>query len=408
MTSPRDPARDRSHRDPGGFSVSSAPVLLRSRTASFVAAVAVVTAIAAWQRARAVDRLEPDYDEMPYLDAGYRYAERMEPGRWGEIPEVADNSEHPPLVKVAYGVALKATGAPEPDLEKIEAYRPMPGAARPAFVAGRWTSAVPGIAQVAITAAVHPLAGLLLAVEPHHAKYTSQAYLEAIPGLFFILSILLFERATRVAGGARRPAPDVALAVLAFALLGMAAAGKYTYGAVGALALAPLMIIAFPRRPLLWAALVAVSIVAFVALDPYLWPDPIGRIRETVGFHFAYHESDVVKKAGLPWYFQAVWMFKPRPTISFGEVFPFEAVSLVLLPLAAIGAPVAAKRRPVWALCALVGCAFLLVWPVKWPQYLLVVLPALCICAAHAPATVVALVRRLRSRSAHTSDASAD
>jgi hypothetical protein len=366
--------------------------------------VAAVTVVAAWQRARAVDRLEPDYDEMPYLHAGYRYAERMEPGRWGEISEVTENNEHPPLVKLAYGVAVKATGAPEPDLENLEAYKPMPDPARPAFLAGRWTSAVPGIAQVAIEAVVNPLAGLFLAVEMHHAKYTSQAYLEAIPGLLFLISLVLFERATRLAGGARRPAPGVALAVAAFALLGAAAAGKYTYGAVGALALAPLTVIAFPRRPLLWAALVAVSMIVFVALDPYLWPDPIGRIGSSVGFHFTYDQSDEVKKAALPWYFQACWMFMTRSTISFREVFPFEPVSLVLLPLAAIGAPLAARRRPVWAWAALVGCVFLLVWPVKWPQYLLVALGPICICAAHAPAAVVLLVRHFRTRSRRRSE----
>ncbi|HWL86067.1 MAG TPA: hypothetical protein VNO21_09715 [Polyangiaceae bacterium] len=77
-------------------------------------------------------------------------------------------------------------------------------------------------------------------------------------------------------------------------------------------------------------------------------------------------------------------------------MFPFELISLVLLPLAAIGAPLAAKRRPVWAWVALVGCAFLLVWPVKWPQYLLLVLAPLSVCAAHAPAALVALVSRVR------------
>ena len=375
---------------------------LQRRTV-WLAGIAAATVLASWQRARAVDRLQPDYDEMPYLYAGYRYAERMEPGRWDEIADVSFNNEHPPLVKLAYGAAVKATGAPEPDLEHLEAYKPMPEPARPAFLAGRWTSALPGIVQVAITAAVQPLAGLLLALEPHHAKYTSQAYLEAIPGLFLILSIFLFERATRVPGGARRPQPGVRLAVVAFALLGAAAAGKYTYGAVGALALAPLTVLAFPRRPLFWAGLVAVCIAAFVALDPYLWPDPIGRIRASVGFHFAYDESDVVKQAALPWYFQAVWMFKPAAAVSFQEVFPFGVVSLVLLPLAAIGAPLAASRRPVWAWAALVGCVFLLLWPVKWPQYLLVALAPLAICAAHAPAAVITLVRRLRSRGAQSS-----
>ncbi|HEX2690222.1 MAG TPA: hypothetical protein VHN14_26585 [Kofleriaceae bacterium] len=50
-----------------------------------------------------------------------------------------------------------------------------------------------------------------------------------------------------------------------------------------------------------------------------------------------------------------------------------------------------------WACVALVGSVFLLVWSVKWPQYLLVVLTPLSICAAHAPAALVVLVRRLRS-----------
>lgn len=374
-------------------------MVLRSRVASW-AVIVVVAVVASWQRARAVERLQPDYDEMTYLHAAYRYAERMAPGRWGEITAVTENEEHPPLVKLAYAAALKATGAPEPDLEKIEAYQPMPDAARPAFAAGRWTSAVPGVAQVAIATAVHPIAGLLLALEPRHAKYTSQAYLEGIPGLCFLLALFGFERATRGAGGARRADPRAGLAVLAFALLGAAAAGKYTYGAVGALALGPLAILAFPRRPLLWAALVGASMLAFLALDPYLWPDPIGRIAASVGFHFRYGQSAEVAKAGLPFYYQAMWLLEASPAIALDDALPFGVVSLALLPLAALGAPLAARRRPVWAWVALVGSVFLLVWPVKWPQYLLVVLPALAVCAAHAPATIVAVARRVRARRA--------
>ena len=137
--------------------------------------VAVVVAIATWQRARAVERLQPDYDEMPYLDLGYRYAERMAPGRWSEIPSVRENHEHPPMVKLAYGAAVKLTGAPEPDLDHIEVPDPMPEAARPAFRAARWTSAVPGIAQVATgrsARGVHP-PGLSAATRSSAARATS-------------------------------------------------------------------------------------------------------------------------------------------------------------------------------------------------------------------------------------------
>jgi hypothetical protein len=275
--------------------------------------------------------------------------------------------------------------------------KPMPDDARSAFTAGRWTSAVPGIAQVGIAAAIHPLAGLLLAFEGFHTKFTSVAYLEGIPGLFFLLALLLFERGTRTTDGARRPVADLRLLGAAFALLGVAAAGKYPYGAVGLLALVPLTIMAVPRRPLVWLALGGASLAAFVAFDPTLWPDPVGRLASSVGFHFAYGQSDVVQSAGLPWYQQVVWLLTASGTNWPEGVLPGGlVVTRVLLPLALVGLPVALSRRPVWATATLAGLAFLLVWPVKWPQYLLLLLAPLAMCAAHAPAALVALTRRLR------------
>jgi hypothetical protein len=363
-----------------------------------VAIALIAVLIATWQRARAVAALPPDHDERPYLMAAFRYAERMAAGRWHEIPDLQDNREHPPLVKLAYAVAVKAAGAPEPDWSHVSTYgKPMPDDARSAFTAGRWTSAVPGIAQVGIAAAIHPLAGLLLAFEGFHTKFTSVAYLEGIPGLFFLLALLLFERGTRTTDGARRPVADRRLLAAAFALLGVAAAGKYPYGAVGLLALVPLTIVAVPRRPLVWLALGGASLAAFVAFDPALWPDPAGRLASSVGFHFAYGHSDVVESAGLPWYQQVVWLLTASGTTWPDGVLPGGLiVTRVLLPLALLGLPVALSRRPVWAAATLVGLAFLLVWPVKWPQYLLLLLAPLAMCAAHAPAAIVALTRRPR------------
>lgn len=45
------------------------------------------------------------------------------------------------------------------------------------------------------------------------------------------------------------------------------------------------------------------------------------------------------------------------------------------------------------------GEAGLLVWPVKWQQYLMLILVPLAICAAHAPAAIAALTRRFRGGS---------
>jgi hypothetical protein len=374
---------------------------MRSPTAArtlHLAIVLIAVVLATWQRARAVATLPPDHDERPYLMAAFQYAERMTAGRWHEIPDVEDNREHPPLVKLAYAAAVKAAGAPEPDWSHVSTYgKPMPDDARSAFTAGRWTSAVPGIAQVGIAAAVHPVAGLLLAVEGFHTKFTSVAYLEAIAGLFFLLALLVFERGTRTRDGARRPAADLRLVAAAFALLGVAAAGKYPYGAVGLIALAPLTIVAVPRRPMVWLALGGAALFCFVALDPYLWPDPFGRLAGSIGFHLAYGQSDVVVSAGLPWYQQVVWLLTASGTTWPEGVVPGGLlVTRALLPLALLGLPIALSRRPVWAIATLVGLAFLLVWPVKWPQYLLVLLPPLAVSAAHAPAAIAAVIGRLR------------
>jgi len=79
----------------------------RLRPAALVLGVILTVAAAAWIRAGAVARLPPDYDELGYLPAAYRYAERMQPGRWSQIPEVRENKEHPPLVKLAYGSSVQ-------------------------------------------------------------------------------------------------------------------------------------------------------------------------------------------------------------------------------------------------------------------------------------------------------------
>jgi len=170
-----------------GQAVAVSPTAARNLR---IALVLVAIALATWQRAYAVAALPPDFDERPYLHAAFRYAERMSAGRWAEIADLDENREHPPLVKLAFGAAIEAAGSPEPDWKRLRFGEPLPDAARPAFEVGRWTSAVPGIGQVAVAAAVHPLAGLLLAVEGYHAKYTSQAYLDAIPGLLFALALL--------------------------------------------------------------------------------------------------------------------------------------------------------------------------------------------------------------------------
>ena len=352
-------------------------------TALLVGLLAVVAA--AWVRAGAVQRLPSDYDEFAYLPAGFRYAERMVAGRWSEIPAVADNPEHPALVKLAYGLVLRQTGAAEPDWDRVPLGEPLTPSAAPAFLGPRTLSAVTGVLQVLLEALVSPLGALWLAFDTYHAKYTAQAYLEGLPGLFAILAVLLLERSM-----ARRepqglvPAPPTlsAAPLLAAALmLGVATAGKYAYGQVLTLAFLPFLIRRGHGRPWLLAGVGAAALLAFLAADPAVWTDTVDRLWNSVTYHFQYTQAARVKKADLPWWYQLYYLTRSAPARWHPGVFPVAWLDMLLLPVAALGVPYAARRRPVWLAWAIAGLLFLLVWPTKWPQYTLLVRPPLTVLA---------------------------
>lgn len=355
-----------------------------------LALVSLALVLGAAQRLHAVRALPPDFDEFVYIPVAYDYAERI-PGRLAELPSYPENREHPPLVKLSYALALDALEPAKPDWERLQVGRPLPEQARPAFGVARGVSAVAGMLQLALVSVVSPLGALVLALEPYHAKYTSQAMLEAIPGVFALLAVLLVEAALRREGRAR--AVRIALAAVA---VGASAAGKYPYGLVLGLTLLPFVIRAFPRRPVAWGAFVVGSLLALLALDPTFWPNPVARAGEALGFHWGYAHSKHVVSSGLPWWAQLRWLFTAAPLEWHPGVFATGLTATLLLPVAAIGFPVAWRERRPFAVWAVVGLVFLLLWPTKWPQYLLMVLPALAVCAGEAPRAIVAAVARLR------------
>jgi hypothetical protein len=361
-----------------------------------VAAVVVVAALVRWSAARS---LPPDYDEYDYVRLGHRYAERMVPGRWHEIPEVTQNSEHPPLVKLLFGAALRRAGAPEPDWTQVEVGKPMPDQARPAYQATRALSATAGVAQVALVAAASPVGGLWLALDTYHAKFTSQAYLEGVAGLFALLAVLLFERSLR----RREPqglnpevaAPRTAPLLLSAAALALATASKYPFGLVAGLAILPFLVWRTRQRPGLRLAFLAVGLLVFVAADPYLWHHPVDRIWSSVTYHFGYAVGRNVKQADLPWWQPLAWLTKAWPATWHPGVFPVAFLDRAILVAAALSVPAALARRPVLVAWAAVGLVFLLAWPTKWPQYTVIVRPALAMCAGLGAA---ALLGRLAGR----------
>jgi ABC-type sugar transport system permease subunit len=349
-------------------------------------AVLVVVVIAGAFHAVVVDRLPIDYDEDDYLRAGSRYATAIRAGDPGILLRENYRPEHPPLAKIVYGLALLPL-EPAPDIPDLPTTAPQAvSLPQPHFDVARWTAAILGIAEVGVLALVDPLAGLLLAIDTWQLKYTGQVMLEALPALLSLLAVLAYVRAGRPAMTARRRR---ALLVAAALLFGATCAAKYPYGLAGA-AIAihwlwtsrPAGRWRSPRAVAGWLAPIAgwlaLAFVCFLAFNPYLWPDPVGRLRDSLAFHGGYAQSAAVQDMGWPAWQPLVWL---AGSVPFHEnLFPV-AFDLGIAILALVGSRRLWREHRVMAIWLLLVLAFLVLWPTKWPQYVLTLTAPLCLAA---------------------------
>jgi len=376
-------------------------VTARLAAGGVVLLTAAAVAAAGWTRARAVQRLPADFDELVYAPVAYWYAARMAPGRWAEIPLEKENAEHPPLVKLLYAAELRRSRVPEPDWEKVRVGQPLSPDVAAALAGPRTLSAAGGVVQVLLTALASPVGALWLAFDTYHVKYSAEAMLEGVAGVFAILAVLLLERARRrqAGPGAIDPGPVRGPLLGSAAALAMATACKLPFGLVTGLGILPFLVAATRGRPRLLAAYAVVGLGVFLAADPALWPDPAGVLGDAVVFHFRYAVTDHVKRAGLPWWQPLAWLSHSAPDRWHPGVFPVSFPDSLLLVAAALAAPWAWRRRGPWLALAAAGLAFLLAWPTKWPQYTVMLRPALAICAgAGLEALAVAVLRRVQGR----------
>lgn len=346
-------------------------------------AVILIVVLAGFLRHRAVRLLPVDFDELTYLPGAFRYEEMLARGDWGQIAAFHENLEHPPFNKLLFAADLWVRSPKEPQWDALEVGRAIPPADQAAFRGPRRISAVGGTLQVLLLTLIHPLAGLLLALDTYHIKYSAQVYLEGVPGLMAVLAVILFERAVKD-GPKPNSSPPLrvrrSLLILSAATLGLAAAGKYPYGIVGIVLLAFLFHrTRSPRTTLLYPAS---ALLFFLLADPFLWPNPPARLWESLTFHVQYSQSEHVVSAGMPWYSPYAHLLRAAPTQWHPGVFYTGLADLIILPLSLLGIPRALRERPVWVAWAGFGLLFLTLWPTKWPQYILLVLPPLTVCAA--------------------------
>ncbi|MBX7214796.1 MAG: sugar ABC transporter permease [Thermoflexales bacterium] len=359
--------------------------LRRARTLILLLALLVLAALA---RGVAVERLPIDYDEDDYLRAGQLLAEGLREGDLAIVTRSNYRPEHPPLQKLAIALAVLPLPPREPAPD-VGTDAP-PNADLPADLvrAARTGTAAFGILQAVVLGLLSPLAGMAVAVNSFHVKYTSQIMLESLPGLTSTLAVLAWLRWRRT----RRRGWLAASAIA----LGLTAAGKYLYAVVGVAMLLDALLErrrANGRALLGWAALAALT---FIAADPYLWPDPVGRLLASVFYHAGYAGGADVQRANFPFWQPFVWLAGSVPWSRPAFLF---SLDLLINGLALLGLRRLWRRYRVMALWLAVGMAFLLVWPTKWPQYVLILATPIGMAAAEG---IYALVDMLRGSRAPT------
>jgi ABC-type sugar transport system permease subunit len=353
----------------------------------------LTTLLALGLRLRAADQLSIDYDEDDYLSAGQHYAEAI---RRGDLPELMNyhfNYEHPPLTKILYGLGFLAFQPVETLPELSPDNPPASSLPQPQFSIARNISVLFGALQVLVVFLLDPLGGLLLAVHTWQIKYTSQIMLEPLPALTSCLAVFFYLRSRR------RWGLNLALAGL---MLGLTAASKYTYCVVGLVIvidwlwqlrkeerLPDLPAVLRELRPILVFGLLA--FLFFYAADPHLWPDPFNRLKESVFYHGGYATSDYVRKAGLPLWQPLVWLAESVPWQS--EVFLISLDGLITL-LALAGLRRQWQKQPIFVLWLGLALGFLLLWPTKWPQYILILTVPLSITASQGVWSIVDWLRQ--------------
>ncbi len=300
--------------------------------------------------------LPVDADEPVYLDAGYAYAQALRAGDWNAVADYQGVSEHPALVKVLYGSGWLVAGDNALWTDAL-------------YIA-RGISTVFGTLAVLLVALLDPLAGGLLAVHTLTVKYTSQAYLEALPLCMSLVAVLAFLRAK---------SPRDVRFWLSAAALGLTAAGKFTYFPV----IFPLAFLAIGEKKTRWPWLLTyllAATAAFVVFNPLLWRDPVGRLSDALFFHVQYSQGAHVQSSHLPWYQPLVWISQSVPWHP--EVFFLPGLDGLVFILGLIGLGWEWRARR-WSVIWLAGAlAFLFIWPTKWPQYAVLLAPLFCLAAA--------------------------
>lgn len=338
---------------------------------SAAAAWATWTAVAAIIFVAAVLRLQPlmllasETDEDYYVPVAAHYAADLATHNWLDIALYDDKSGHPALVKLIWSAGMVVRDAAGIDADDLSVARNI-----------NW---VFGVAKVGLLALVNPLAGWLLAIQTDDVKYSTLAYLESLPALAAAVSILAYERF-------RRTETRRWLYVSAIAL-GVVGASKFIY-LTSAIAIFFVLLWEKRKQPRTILSFVLVAMIFGLVLDPYLWPDPIGRFFGFFSFHVDFSQHGFAEVVKYPWYrsllvlTNTVYVIGPESLHERPPVFLLEWDKLILI-IGILGLPSLWKRSRLFILWIVVSVIFLIIWPAKWDQYAMILTFPLCLAASY-------------------------
>ncbi len=354
----------------------------------------IIAVTVAWMmRENATSSLPVDYDEDDYLRAAQEYALVFQSGDLRGLMDYNYRPEHPPLAKIVYGLAIAPLDPAPLIVDRPTTAGPVQFLPFQQQHNAREAAGILGTLEVALLALVNPVAALMLGLHTFTIKYTSQIMLESLPAFTVLASVLCYiqfkKKGWKPSPSALSPKERGPVAWLAASalFLGLTAASKYLYAVVGfAILLDWLRITGKDRQSLTrwlgWAlAWGGLSLLFFFAANPYLWPDPLGRLQESLFFHTQYSTGAAeVNRANFPFWQPFIWLntgaYMWHPTVFRIYADPF------ILFLGLFGVSRLWKKEPVFVLWLGVVMFFLLVWPTKWPQYIVTLTAPLSLAAA--------------------------
>lgn len=299
-----------------------------------------------------------EWDEDDYLVPAAEYHRAIIiDGQPQQVIDIQRNYEHPPLVKILYGLTIDSREIDDFPTELFRGQRAdlPPNSERNA----RLQSVLAGTLTVLAVAVVNPLAGFILAINSIHQHYTSVAYLDGLPVLLTAMMGMLYERAHTVGRAFW----------LSAACFGLAVACKYPFGLIGFIVIAHAL--SFRRFKLqhmvVWGM---VAVVVFFVFNPYLWHDPINRLEQQLTYHDEYKTGHHAK------------FYKPFQQFADAQHYMHDnnaeyiyppVVDIPFLIASFIGVWFLLKQRSVWGWWWVGGFAFLMLWPTQWMQHNLTV-----------------------------------